>query len=305
MSRDDYVGRFAPSPTGALHFGSLVAAAGSFWDARAHGGRWLVRIEDVDTPRTIPGAGDNILNTLANFGLEWDGDVVWQSERLQAYRQALEDLMARGLAYPCACSRKDLELAPRARDGARIYSGRCRNGLPPGAQPRAWRLRVSPGRFAVVDEVQGGIDEEVQVEVGDFVLLRADGCFAYQLAVVVDDAAAGVTHVVRGADLLDSTARQVALQEALGLPRLEYAHLPIVLNGRGEKLSKQTRAPAVNGQRPGVILTQVLSFLGQHPPPELADARLTEVHEWALSHWNLQRVPRRNGLSRPPSGQIC
>lgn len=296
MNRGEYVGRFAPSPTGPLHFGSLVAAAGSFWDARARGGRWLVRIEDVDGPRSVPGAGDGILRTLEAFGLEWDGPVVWQHQRTDAYRGTLEELASQGMAYPCACSRKDLEGAPLARDGARIYLGRCRDGLPPGGRPRAWRFRVPTGLFGFLDAVQGPVRENVEKEVGDFILLRADGYFAYQLAVVLDDAAAGVTHVVRGADLLESTPRQVALQASLGLVEPIYAHLPVVLNEQGEKLSKQTRAPAVDLRQPASVLTEVLAFLGQKPPEGLASGTVKAVHEWALEHWALERVPRQRGL---------
>ena len=225
-----YIGRFAPSPTGALHFGSLVAAVGSFLEARAHGGRWLLRIEDVDTPRTVAGAAAGIVATLARFGFEWDGEVVWQGRRTAAYEAALDALKAAGHAYPCACTRRELADQPLARDGSRRYPGTCRNGLPPGREGRAWRVRAE-GTIRFDDAVQGAQEVDLADDAGDYVVKRADGLFAYQLAVVVDDADAGVTHVVRGADLLDSTARQIHL---LGQPVPTYAHLPLATNAAGE-----------------------------------------------------------------------
>jgi glutamyl-Q tRNA(Asp) synthetase len=293
MAESGYVGRFAPSPTGPLHFGSLVAAVGSFCEARARGGRWLLRMEDVDAPRCVPGAAEDILRTLEGFGLGWDGEVVWQHRRLEAYRAALAGLAARGRVYGCACTRKEIADSALARDGGHIYPGTCRAGLPPGRAARAWRLWVPAGEVRFEDAVQGPVAEEVSRAVGDFVLRRADGLFAYQLAVVVDDAAAGVTHVVRGADLLDSTARQIILQDCLGLPRPGYAHLPVAVNAAGEKLSKQTRAAAVDPAAPGPALVAALDFLGQAPPPELARAGLAEIWQWALGAWRLERVPRR------------
>ena len=214
------VGRFAPSPSGPLHFGSMVAALGSCLSARAAGGRWLLRIEDVDTPRTVPGAADGILRTLEHFGFEWDGPVLYQSQRLAAYGAALEELKQAGLAYGCACSRKEIadSATHAAIDGGLAYPGTCRKGLPDGRAARAWRLRVDNGEVAFIDRLQGRVVQHLEDDVGDFVLRRADGLFAYQLAVVVDDAAQGVTEVVRGADLADNTARQILLQRALGVP---------------------------------------------------------------------------------------
>lgn len=287
-----YIGRFAPSPTGALHFGSLVAAVGSFLDARAHCGRWLLRIEDVDAPRSVPGAADGIIATLARFGFEWDGDIVWQSRRSACYQHALERLVADGLAYPCACSRRELADAPLARDGSRRYPGTCRMGLPPGRPARAWRVRAE-GVIRFDDVVQGPQQIELASDSGDYVVRRADGLFAYQLAVVVDDAEAGVTHVVRGADLLDSTARQIHLQGLLGAPTPTYAHLPLATNAAGEKLSKQTLARAVDAQSPIPALLAALRFLGQHPPAALSRAALAEVWQWAITHWSIDSVPQR------------
>ena len=287
-----YVGRFAPSPSGALHFGSLVAAVGSFLDARAHGGRWLLRIEDVDTPRTVPGAAAGILATLERFGFEWDGAIVRQSERGEAYAAALERLRAAGLAYPCACTRRELAGQPLARDGSRRYPGTCRDGLPPGRTGRAWRVRAE-GVVRFCDAVQGEQEIDLAADAGDYVVKRADGLFAYQLAVVVDDAEAGVTHVVRGADLLDSTARQIHLLGLLGHPVPAYAHLPLATNAAGEKLSKQTLARAIDAHPPQSALLAALRFLGHNPPDMPAAAPLAETWAWAQAHWSLAAVPSR------------
>ncbi len=286
-----YVGRFAPSPTGPLHFGSLIAAAGSFLEARGHGGRWLLRIEDVDTPRCVPGAAAAILRTLERFGFEWDGEVLWQSLRHTAYDAALARLDALGALFPCACSRRELADSALARDGSRVYPGTCRNGLAAGRSARAWRVRVR-GAVDFVDAVQGPQHEDLEGEVGDFIVRRADGLYAYQLAVVVDDADSGVTDVVRGADLLDSSARQCYLQDLLGLPRPRYAHLPVATNAAGEKLSKQTLATAVDTLPAAAALVAALRFLGQNPPTALAHAALDEVWQWARAHWTLAAVPR-------------
>ncbi len=267
-----YVGRFAPSPTGLLHAGSLVAALASWLDARAHQGSWLVRIEDVDTPRCIPGAGEQILNQLARCGLVPDGPVLWQSQRGEIYQQALDQLIAQGLAYPCGCSRKDIEAAqtsPTERHHAQVYPGTCRAGLN-GKPARAWRLNVQAVRKARglpavtrwTDRRLGEQAEDVEKEVGDFVLRRADGLWAYQLAVVVDDAAQGVTDVVRGEDLADNTARQIVLQQALGLPTPRYMHTPLVLGANGEKLSKQNGAQALDLTDPQAALTKAAHTLG-------------------------------------------
>jgi glutamyl-Q tRNA(Asp) synthetase len=288
------VGRFAPTPSGPLHFGSLVAALGSALDARCREGRWLVRIEDVDTPRAVSGIAEGMLATLERFGFEWDGEILWQSRRTGIYAAALERLKAGGHVFPCACSRRDLAEVPDsalARDGSRRYPGTCRDGLPPGAVPRAWRVRAGKIiRFE--DAVQGCQEEDLARDVGDYVVLRADGIFAYQLAVVVDDAKQGVTHVVRGADLLGSTARQIHLQTLLGLPVPAYAHLPAATNAAGEKLSKQTLARAIDEDSPPHMLTTALDFLGQNPPDELSGASVREVWAWALDNWGMGRVPR-------------
>ena len=293
-----YRGRFAPSPTGPLHFGSLVAATGSFLEARAHSGEWHLRMEDVDAPRCSAAAATEILHLLEACGFAWDGEVIWQSRREQAYAAALERLKAAGRVFPCACTRRELADSAIAPDGAAIYPGTCRAGH---AAPRAWRLRVDDARISFDDAIQGPVVSNLASEVGDFILRRADGLFAYQLAVVVDDAAAGITRVVRGADLLASTARQIFLQECLGLPTPCYAHLPVAVNAAAEKLSKQTRAAPVDAAQPGPALFAALEFLGQQPPAELSGAGPDELWAWAMRHWRLDRVPR--GPAPEPGGQ--
>ena len=267
-----YRGRFAPSPTGLLHAGSLVAALASWLDARAHGGAWLVRMEDVDTPRCVPGADQGLLAQLAACGLVSDEPVLSQSTRHDAYQTALDRLVSKGWAYPCGCSRKEIEDAQhhqRARHTASVYPGTCREGLQ-GKPARAWRLNLQ----SVIKDLQlnnptqwhdrrlGAQQQDVVQAVGDFVLRRADGLWAYQLAVVVDDAAQGITHVVRGQDLADNTARQILLQQALGLPTPRYLHTPLVLGADGEKLSKQNGAQALNLNDPLAALNAAAQVLG-------------------------------------------
>lgn len=297
------VGRFAPSPSGPLHFGSLVAAVGSALDARHGGGRWLVRIEDVDGPRSQTGADRAILRELERLGFVWDAPPVWQSRRTGIYRAALDRLAAAGRTYGCACSRREIADSAPAVDGARRYPGTCRAGMAAGRTARSTRLRVDAGETDVVvrlvDRVQGEIVQNVECEVGDFVLAHADGQIAYQLAVVVDDAAQGVTDVVRGADLLDSTPRQILLQRLLGVPTPSYAHLPVALDRSGDKLSKQTQARPIADVPAAEILCAALEFLGQAPPAELRRAGAREVWAWAALHWSLSRVPRLRGLPAP------
>ena len=293
-----YCGRFAPSPTGPLHFGSLVAAVGSYLDARASGGEWLLRIEDVDAPRTVQGAADGILRTLEGLGFEWDGEVLVQSCRLDLYHSALVRLQLDGDVYPCACSRSEIAAATRrvSVDGGLVYPGTCRSGLADGKAARAWRLRVPDQEFRFTDRVQGKVRQNLERDVGDFVLLRADGQYAYQLAVVVDDALQGVNAVVRGVDLLDSTARQMWLQQRLGLPTPSYAHLPVVVNAAGEKLSKQTKAAAVDPGQGSALLASALGFLGHQVPLELRAAPVADFWRWAISNWSMAKVPAVRGI---------
>jgi len=305
-----YHGRFAPSPTGPLHFGSLVAAVGSHADARAHGGEWRVRIEDIDRPRSTPGAADAILRALEALGMSWDGPVLYQSRRDDAYRAALDRLAAAGLTYPCGCSRREIADSavrfggdapepgvPSPQHRESIYPGTCRSGLAPGRMARAVRCRVADETIAFEDAVQGTVRQNLARAVGDFVLLRADGIVAYQLAVVVDDADQGITDVVRGADLLDSTPRQIHLQRALGIPTPRYCHLPVAVDARGDKLSKQTHAAPVDPGRPLEALRQALAFLGHAPPPGIDDVRV--LWDWAFAHWERARIPRRRALAVP------
>jgi glutamyl-Q tRNA(Asp) synthetase len=298
-----YRGRFAPSPTGSLHFGSLLAALASCLDARGHGGEWLVRMEDVDTPRTVPGAADDILRTLEAFGFAWDGQVLYQSTRLAAYDEVLEQLKSVGLAYGCACSRKEIaELATSpAVDGGLVYPGRCRDGLTGDQSPRAWRLLVDNREMAFDDRLQGRIAQHLESDVGDFVLRRADGLFAYQLAVAVDDHFQGITDIVRGADLLASTPRQIWLQRCLGYAQPRYAHLPVATNPAGEKWSKQTLAPALSAAQAAAELVRALDFLGQNTPPDLAAASVDEVWQWAFAHWSFAAIPRQLAISAAAS----
>jgi len=272
-ARTAYVGRFAPSPTGPLHAGSIVAALASWLDARAHHGRWLVRIEDIDKPREQPGAAESILDTLRHLGLVWDDSPSWQSQRLEAYGAALRSLVSKGLAYPCACTRSEIADSQRSvatgansqavRGVERPYPGTCRNGLAPGRTARSWRIRLPDQAIVQFDDRwQGWQQQDVATEVGDFVLQRADGLFAYQLAVVVDDGAQGITDVIRGADLLGSTARQRLLGRALGLADLRYLHVPVVLAADGEKLSKQNGAIAVDIRHPVEVLDRAFRHLG-------------------------------------------
>jgi glutamyl-Q tRNA(Asp) synthetase len=285
-----YIGRFAPSPTGALHFGSLVAALASWLDARAAGGRWLVRIEDLDTPRVQPAAADEILGTLHGLGLRWDGPVLRQSSRTARYAAALEQLSAH--TYACGCTRKEIadSALGLAADGAQIYPGSCRGGLPAGEAARAVRVKTPERTIAFHDRVQGAQQQSLQDEVGDFVLYRADGLFAYQLAVVVDDAEQGITDVVRGADLLGSTARQIHLQRLLTCPTPRYLHVPVAVNERGEKLSKQSGAASLDVARGREALASALAFLGQQPSASL---------EEAARRWDAARVPCVRTLLAP------
>ncbi len=294
MPPNNYRGRFAPSPTGLLHFGSLAAAVGSYLDAKHHRGVWLVRMEDLDTPRIVGGAADDILKMLEAFGLHWDEDIVYQSRRTAAYQEAFERLRSAGHLYPCACTRKEIADSALQRGDELVYPGTCRNGILAGREGRAWRVRTDRfpshgveerGRVKFDDALQGHIVQHLESEIGDFVVKRADGLFAYQLAVVVDDAAQGITDVVRGADLLNSTPRQIYLQRLLGFATPAYMHLPVAVNEQGEKLGKQTRAQPV-GQRDIVAtLYAAIVFLRQQPPAELRHGDLQTILDWAVANW--------------------
>ena len=277
-----HVGRFAPSPTGDLHFGSLVAAVASYLQAKSAGGHWLIRVEDIDPPREVPGSADRILEDLQRFGMQPDQPVLYQSKRSDAYELAITDLLDQGQAYWCGCSRSELPASG-------IYPGTCSNGLPKGKSPRSVRLRVNDVAVSFTDHVQGQVEENLRKLVGDFVIKRADGLAAYQLAVVVDDAFQGVTEVVRGADLLGSTARQIHLQNCLGLATPVYAHHPVAIGSDGTKLSKRFGSDPVASSSPAQALEMALRFLGQPCPEGLSDK---ELMAWALSNWRLSRIPR-------------
>ncbi|MGE5623981.1 MAG: tRNA glutamyl-Q(34) synthetase GluQRS [Bacillota bacterium] len=291
-----YTGRFAPSPTGPLHLGSLAAAMGSYLEACRHGGRWLLRMEDLDPPREMPGAADGILRTLEKLGFQWDGEVVYQSRRREAYAAAVDRLVSQGDVFPCACTRSEIADSGLAGLEGPVYPGTCRKGHPSGKEGRSLRLKVPDRVIVFEDGLQGDIRQNLARDVGDFIVRRTDGCHAYQLAVVVDDGWQGVTHVVRGADLLLSTPRQLHLQACLGLPHPSYMHLPVAVNKAGEKLSKQTGALAVDGLDPAEALWRTLRFLGQLPPLELRQASMEALWEWATAHWRIEPLKGRPSL---------
>lgn len=300
-----YRGRFAPSPTGPLHFGSLVAAVGSYLNARQAGGEWLVRIEDLDPPRVVPGATEQILVALEGFGFEWSGPVVRQSERSDLYAAAAEKLRVAGHTFECSCSRTEIQAvqSPGAAGDDLYYPGWCRSGTRAPDRARAVRFRTTSEPISFLDDLQGRISANIEAESGDFVIRRRDGLYAYQLAVVVDDGEQQITHVVRGADLLSSTPRQILLQRALGLPSPGYAHLPVATDSSGIKLSKSAGAAALDVAHPGGELWRALHFLRQAPPVELRLSSLATLWGWAFQHWrpSLLRGLRHAALD-PSSG---
>jgi glutamyl-Q tRNA(Asp) synthetase len=294
-----YTGRFAPSPTGPLHFGSLIAALASYADARSNQGRWLLRIEDLDPPREHPGAADSFPRMLEHYGFDWDGPILRQSTRDAAYRAALELLREDHKVFACACTRAQLEQAPPGAAGERVYPGTCRNGLPPGCNARSWRLSVGADPVTFVDRVQGPQSQDLARDVGDFVVRRADGPWAYQLAVVVDDRDQGITDVVRGADLLTSTPRQIWLQQQLNAPVPRYAHVPVAVSAAGEKLSKQTLAAPLPLDQPYAVLCAAWRFLNQ-VAPETELTSIEEFWQWAIPRWDALRIPPRTMLPLGP-----
>ena len=323
-----YIGRFAPTPTGPLHFGSLIAAVASYCDAKSNSGKWLLRMEDLDKPREVADAADNILRSLEVFGFEWDAAILYQSQRNEIYEEYLHNLKRKGLIYACTCSRKEIADFSVASgvDGA-IYPKTCINkmleNLPSDFNAAAtarvvpaeytslswlfmresrinacsWRINVDNAqKITFVDAIQGEISQNLPTQVGDFILKRKDGFFAYQLAVVVDDALQNITHIVRGADLLDSTPRQIYLQNLLDFTLPHYAHVPVASNAAGEKLSKQTLAKPIDTGIASHLIVEALSFLGQMPPLALKNASLAECWHWAIKHWNLASVPRQEKI---------
>ncbi len=308
-----YIGRFAPSPTGPLHFGSLVAAVASYCDAKYNQGKWLMRMEDVDKPREMAGAAEDILRTLEAFGFEWDGDdfgskILYQSQRDAIYAEAFDTLQKQNLIYPCTCTRKEIADSSNAQgiDGL-IYPRTCHpktglkwHSLRPNIHA-AYRAVVLDKNISFTDIIQGEITQNLARDIGDFIIKRKDGLYAYQLAVVVDDAAQGVTHIVRGADLLDSTPRQIYLQQLLNFTthdfkKISYAHIPVVVNAGGEKLSKQTLAQAITPETAPTLVFEALCFLGQTPPAEIKNATLNEVWHWAITNWRIANVAKQRAI---------
>ena len=311
MHTSNYTGRFAPSPTGPLHFGSLVAAVASYCDAKANAGKWLLRMEDLDKPREVAGAADDILRTLQAFGFEWDDQIVYQSKRSEAYEHALQNLKNQSVIYPCSCSRKEIVDSSIliGIEGA-IYPRTCytktvffKHNLTPSINA-AYRAVVLDKTIGFMDAIQGKIVQNLARDIGDFIIKRADGLFAYQLAVVVDDAEQNITHIVRGADLLDSTPRQIYLQQLLGLTTPNYAHVPVAVNAQGEKLSKQTLAQPISVSAAAQQLFNALSFLGQNPPMQLQNFALNEIWQWAIVDWQLASIPREKTYSTTTSNAV-
>lgn len=293
-----YRGRFAPSPTGPLHFGSLVAGLASFLDARHHQGQWYVRIEDLDPPREQAGAADAILRTLEIFRLHWDGPILRQSQRHELYESICQQLLSAHKAYYCTCSRSQLA----SFNG--IYPGTCQHNLKspdatPPNKPYAVRFQSCPKPIMVKDAIQGHFEQSVAKTVGDFVIKRKDGLYAYQLAVVIDDHEQQINHVVRGIDLLDNTPRQILLQQALGFATPEYAHLPVIVNQHGQKLSKQTLAPSLPTDKPTPMLVAALRVLGHPPPSDLLEASIDDLLHWAIEHWSINNIPKRPAIEFP------
>ncbi len=294
---DRYVGRFAPSPTGPLHFGSLVAAVASYLQARANDGLWLLRVEDIDPPREQPGASKAIIDSLEHYGFEWDGDVIFQSESRAAHEAALASLIDRNLAYRCQCSRRDLADAPRGALGV-IYPGTCRNGC--DSDDAAIRLLTNDSEVAFDDLLQGRIAQHLESESGDFIIRRRDGLIAYHLAVVVDDEVQGVTEIVRGIDLMDSTPRQIWLQQLLGYRTPTYAHIPVITHADGDKLSKLTGAPGLSLHDVEKTLVEALGALQQEPPADLAQSTREEIWSWAVKNWELGKISGHEAVVKTP-----
>jgi len=297
----EYRGRFAPSPTGPLHFGSLVAALGSYLDARHQQGKWLLRVEDLDPPREVAGSANAILKALEAFGMEWDGPVSYQSTRSQYYEEALETLENAGFLFGCACTRREIVDSAIRTETGNIYPGTCRAGLQSGRTARSLRVRVDHTEIGFTDRLQGNLQQKLDSEVGDFIVRRADKLVAYQLAVVVDDAEQQITSIVRGADLIDSTPRQLYLQKLLGLPAPDYLHLPVAVNTCADKLSKHTHAMAVTTDDKNTVLIDALLFLQQELPESPHDASQSELLQWATNHWNPNAIPAQRIIPAPES----
>ena len=283
--RSEYIGRFAPTPSGPLHFGSVIAALASYLEAHSNQGKWLLRIDDLDTPRVRAGANSRILQVLEELGLYWDNEIVYQSNRQSAYEEAAHQLQLDSLLYFCACSRKKIQGKP--------YLGTCRDLKLEPAPQHSMRIKTETNLFSVDDQIQNAYRQNILEDVGDFIVRRADGIFAYHLAVVVDDAAENVSHIVRGTDLMDSTPRQIFLQEKLGVTTPAYAHLPVAINSSGDKICKQHKAEDVLlSNSPVKVLFDSLEFLGQNPDEALLDATVADLIKWGIENWQLSNVPK-------------
>ncbi len=291
-----YIGRFAPSPTGPLHSGSLIAAVASYLQAQTRHGKWLVRMEDVDELRNVKGSADDILRTLEAYGFEWDDKVIYQTQRKDAYREALNQLIKKNLIYRCTCSRRNLKAIAQQGIYGSIYPGICASKKHPENSPHSLRVRTRDQYIEFKDAVMGCYGHNPKHDIGDFIIQRRDGLFAYQLAVVVDDAFQNITDIIRGFDLLDSTPRQIYLQQSLNYPQPTYAHLPIAINAKGNKLSKQTGAKGIKKTFDANALTQALHFLGQQPPEDLANASANSFWQWSLENWDISKVPDKTEM---------
>ena len=290
-------GRFAPTPSGPLHFGSILAALASYLNARSQGGDWRLRIDDLDALRVVPGASDQILRTLEAFGFQWDGEVVYQSRRGEAYQAAFSVLKESKALYRCSCSRRDIGAGlGRGVDNTPVYPGTCRNAPADPSGSLSWRFQVPPGEFVFTDAIQGERRFHLEKDVGDFIVVRADSTFTYHVATVIDDHFQGVTEVVRGSDLLGSACRQALLYHALALPLPVWAHIPVAVDENGDKLSKQTKAAPVCTSRSGIVLWEALAFLWQDPPRSLRCGPPGEVIAWGRNHWAVPAIPSRETL---------
>ncbi len=299
LSVPEYRGRFAPSPTGALHFGSLIAAVGSYLEAKSHNGEWLVRIENLDKPREIPAASHEIFRALEILGMEWDHEVIYQDQRKDTYENILTILNKRGLTYSCTCTRKEIADSSITGISGQIYAGTCRNNVQNKDRPGAVRIKTDNNIIEFEDSLHGLISQRLESETGDFILRRSDGIYAYQLAVVADDATQGITNVVRGADLLDSTPRQIYLQKLLGYSTPTYMHLPVAVNNQGEKLSKQTKAALLDVSNPVKQLVEAVNFLGQESPIELLGNNVSSFWKWAIENWHPEKIHKKRTIPFP------
>jgi glutamyl-Q tRNA(Asp) synthetase len=296
LSQPGYRGRFAPSPTGPVHFGTLIAAVGSYLQAKKNNGDWLLRMEDVDITRKVEGADSDILNTLECFGFEWQGEVIYQSQQTPYYQEALEKLISQSLVFPCLCSRKKLATQTSVLKST-VYPGTCRHRTLPETRPHSLRVVATNMTIEFNDRVMGKQSQNIEQECGDFVIKRRDGLFAYQLAVVVDDALQGITEIVRGADLLDSTPRQIYLQRLLGYSTPAYCHLPLAVDTSGNKISKSEGAARVDPGHTRELLVNTLRFLGQKPPPELPASSLDDIWRWAIENWQIEQIPSTENIA--------